>query len=282
MRQVFGKGLESLIPSKKQTNKKESPKEEPVFYIEVEKIRSNPYQPRKNFDQDGLRSLADSIKEYGILQPLLVSRVEKGSGTQYQLMAGERRFLASKMIGLTQVPVIVRDPTEKEKLEISVVENVQRSYLNSMEQAEAYKMLFQKDVAKMVGKSRESVANTLRLLELPNEIKQALRDDRITEGHARAMLALENKQKQKALFARTVKNGLNVREVESLAQKMNIWQPVKKQITGAAKEVKVLEDKIRKALGIRGVKLSMSGGKPKLTIFFDSKKEIDSLFQRMK
>jgi len=164
MKQTFGKGLESLIPKKTdKTPKIYEVKQEPVFYIEIEKIKSNPYQPRKNFGQDGLQSLADSIKEHGVLQPLLVSRIEKDLGTEYQLIAGERRLLASKMVGLTQIPVIVREPAEKEKLEVSIIENVQRLNLNSMEKAEAYQKMqeefnfLQKDIAKMVGKSREAV-----------------------------------------------------------------------------------------------------------------------------
>lgn len=289
MKQTFGKGLESLIPKKtNKTPKIFEVKQEPIFYIEIEKIKSNPYQPRKNFDQDGLQSLADSIKEHGVLQPLLVSRIEKDSGTEYQLIAGERRLLASKMVGLTQIPVIVREPTEKEKLEVSIIENVQRLNLNSMEKAEAYQKMqeefnfLQKDIAKMVGKSREAVANTLRLLDLPEEIKQALREERITEGHARAMLAIENPQKQKAVFVRTIRDGLNVREVEGLAQKLNIWQPVKRQVSAVSKEVKALEEKIRNAIGIKNIKLRIEAGRPKLTVFFNSKKEIETLFKKFK
>ena len=137
---------------------------------------------------------------------MLVSRIEKETGTEYQLIAGERRFLAAKMVGLNQVPVIVKDPTEKEKLEVSLIENVQRLDLNAMEKAEAYSRLqhdfnfLQKDVAKLCGKSREAVANTLRLLELPDEIKVAVREEKISEGHARAMLAVSDAQKQKVVF----------------------------------------------------------------------------------
>lgn len=290
MKQTFGQGLESLIPKKSGKGQKVLENEkEPIFYIEIEKIKSNPYQPRKNFDQAGLESLSNSIKEYGILQPILVSRIEKGSGwIEYQLVAGERRLLAAKMVGLTQVPAIIREPTENEKLEVSLIENVQRVDLNPMEKAEAYQGLqeefnfLQKDIAKLVGKSREAVANTLRLIDLPKEIKQALREERITEGHARAMLAVQNAQKQKILLARTLKDGLNVREVESLTQKLNIWQPVKKQISAASKEVKDLEEKIRKILGIKNLKLRMAGARPQLTIFFNSKKEIENLFKKFK
>ena len=288
MKQTFGKGMESLIPRKtaKESAVSET-KQEPIFYIEIEKIKSNPYQPRKNFDQDGLNALADSVREFGILQPLLVSRVEKETGTEYQLIAGERRFLAAKMVGLNQVPVIVKDPTEKEKLEVSLIENVQRLDLNAMEKAEAYSRLqqefnfLQKDVAKLCGKSREAVANTLRLLELPEEIKVALREERLSEGHARAMLAVSDAQKQKAVFVRTLRDGLNVREVESLVARLNIWQPVKRKVSAASQEVKHLEEKIRNILGIKTIKLRIEGGRPKLTIFFNSKKEVDGLFKKL-
>ncbi|MBI2626365.1 MAG: ParB/RepB/Spo0J family partition protein [Candidatus Nealsonbacteria bacterium] len=289
MTNTFGKGLESLIP-KKGDQKPAAIKQEPIFYIDIDKIKSNPYQPRKIFDQDGLRSLADSIKEHGILQPLLVSRMQKDSGgaTEYQLVAGERRLLASKMAGLAQVPVIVRDPTEQEKLEVALIENVQREDLNPMEKAEAYKRLqdefkfLQKDIAHMVGKSRESVANTLRLLDLPIEIKEGLKEEKISEGHARAILAVQDLQKQKNLFATVVRNGLSVRDAESLVQKLNIWQPVKKQITAASKEVKDFEEKIRGIFGIKNLKLRVESGLPKLTIFFDSKKELENLLKKIK
>ncbi len=288
MKQTFGKGLESLIPKKSiDASKSSETRKEPIFYIEIEKIKSNPYQPRKNFDHDGIKALADSIRDYGILQPLLVSRVEKESGTEYQLVAGERRLLAAKTIGLTEVPVIIKEPSEKEKLEVSLVENVQRLDLNPMEKAEAYQRLqqefnyLQKDVAKLCGKSREAVANTLRLLELPADIKTALRDERISEGHARAMLAVTDAQKQKTIFVETVRDGLSVREVENLVQKFSIWQPVKRKASAFSEEIKGLEEKIRKILEIKNLKLRTEGGRPKLTILFNSKKEIDNLLKRL-
>ena len=290
MKQTFGKGVESLIPKKgEKTQKGSVVKQEPIFYIELEKIKSNPYQPRKYFDNLGLESLASSIREHGVLQPLLVSRIEKDSGyIEYQLVAGERRLLAAKMVGLTQVPVIVRKPTEQEKLVVSIVENVQRMDLSPLEKAEAYKRLqeefnfLQKDVARLVGKSREAVANTMRLIELPKDIKQALKDEKITEGHARAMLAVGDIQKQKIVFSRTVRDGLNVREVESLIQKINIWQPAKRQASPASKEIKDMEDEIRNAFGIKTLKLRMSAGRPKLDVFFSSKKELEDLLKKMK
>jgi len=290
MKQSFGKGVESLIPKKTAKDQKPSPvKQEPIFYIEIEKIKSNPYQPRKYFDSEALETLAGSIKEHGVLQPLLVSRIEKESGqTEYQLVAGERRLMASKMVGLTQVPVIVREPTEQEKLVVSIVENVQRLDLSPLEKAEAYKRLqeefnfLQKDIARLVGKSREAVANTMRLLDLPKEIKQALKDEKITEGHARAMLAVEDSQKQKVVFARAVRDGLNVREVESLIQKLNIWQPAKRQLPPASKEIKEMEEKFKNVLGVKTIKLRIIAGKPKLDIFLNSKKELENLLRSIK
>lgn len=289
MKQTFGRGLESLIPKKDEDQKPSEMKQEPIFYIDIEKIKSNPYQPRRSFSQDGLKSLAESIKEYGILQPLLVSRLQKESGiTEYQLVAGERRLLAAKMSGLTQVPVIIRDPTEQEKLVVALIENVQREDLNSLEKARAFKLLqdefkfLQKDIAHLVGKSRESIANTMRLLELPLDIKEGIREERISEGHARAILALQDQKKQKTLFASIIRNGLSVREAESLAQKLNIWQPVKRQVTAAYKEIEDLEEKIREILGIKNLKLRIESGLPKLTIFFNSKKELDALLKKIK
>ena len=289
MKQSFGKGVESLIPKKDEKNQKAAAvRQEPIFYIDLAKIKSNPYQPRKYFDQAGLESLASSIKEHGVLQPLLVSRIEKDSGhVEYQLVAGERRLLASKMVGLAQVPVIVREPTEQEKLVVSIVENVQRLDLSPLEKAEAYKRLqeefsfLQKDVARLVGKSRESVANTMRLLDLPQDIKQALKEEKITEGHARAMLAVGDLKKQKVVFAKTVRDGLNVREVESLIQKLNIWQPAQRQLPPPSQEIKEMEERIKNSLGIKTLKLRISAGKPKLDIFFNSKKELENLLKKI-
>lgn len=290
MKNTFGRGLESLIP-KKSSDVQQDPrqKQDPIFYVEIEKIKSNPYQPRKTFDQDALETLANSVREHGILQPLLVSRIEKGSGdVEYQLVAGERRLLAAKMVGLRQMPVIIREPTEQEKLVVSLVENVQRTDLNALEKAEAYHRLQkefnlqQKDIARLVDKSREAVTNTIRLLALPEEIQLAVRESKISEGHARALLGIQDVQKQKAIFTQTVRDGLNVREVESLAQKFNIWQPVKRQISAASKEIKELEEKIREVLGIKALKLRIEVGKPKLTIFFNSKKDLEDLLKRIK
>ena len=289
MKNTFGKGLESLIPKKRgDVIEKPFPAEkEAIFNIEIEKIKPNPYQPRKEFDQEGLNSLAESIREHGILQPLIVTRGEGNEGAQveYQLIAGERRLLAAKMAGLIQVPVVIREPTEREKLEISLIENVQRLDLNPMEKAEAFKRLqeefnfLQKDVAKLCGKSREAIANTLRLLELPNEIKNALKEGKITEGHAKAILMAKEPQRQKILFSKILKDGLNVRETESFVQKLEVWQP-KKRTLEFIELFKDLEKKAKEILRIKTLKFGLQAGKPKLTIFFNSKKEIENFLKR--
>ena len=291
MRNAFGKGLESLIPKKTaETSGDEETQKEAIFYIETERIKPNPYQPRKEFNQEGLQTLADSIKDHGVLQPLIVSRAEGGAGvSEYQLVAGERRLLASKMAGMNQVPGIIREPTEKEKLEVSLIENVQRMDLNPMEEAEAFKRL-QKDfdftheaIARMVGKSRVAVTNTMRLLDLPEEIKQAVRDEKINEGHARAILGVKDVAGQKTLFARVLREGLTVREVEDFSQKLNIWRPTttNKIRLHLHEELKNLENKFKEVLNVKDVFLGINAGKPKLIIFFKSKKEIEQFLQKL-
>lgn len=289
MKQTFGKGLESLIPKKREKIREHPPtKQEAVFNIEIERISPNPYQPRKEFDQEGLMSLAESIREHGILQPLIVSRVEKPGGerVEYQLIAGERRLLAAKMVGLSQVPVIIREPTEKEKLEISLIENVQRLDLNPIERAEAFKRLQDEfnfthlQIGQLVGMSRPSVTNAIRLLELPEEIKQAVKEGKITEGHAKAILMAKEPKRQKVLFAKILRDGLNAREVENLAQKLDVWQPKPKTVK-FIEEFKELEEKAKEIFGIKNLKFGTQLGKPKLTIFFNTKKEVEDLLKRL-
>ena len=291
MKPTFGQGLESLIPKKRRKNKESPPtKKEAVFYIEIEKIQPNPYQPRKEFDQEGLNSLAESIREYGVLQPLIVTRFgkEEGGSTRYQLIAGERRLLASKMAGLTQVPVVIRDSieTEREKLEISLIENVQRLDLNPIEKAEAFKRLEEEfnfnhyQIAKLAGVSRPVVTNSIRLLKLPKEIKEALSQGKISEGQAKAILMAKEPKKQKILFAKVLRDGLNVREVESLAQKLDVWQPKSKTIKFIA-EFKELEEQAKRIFGTKNLKFGMQLGKPKLTIFFQNREEAESLLKRL-
>ena len=298
MKQSFGKGIESLIPKKKQkTVEKAVSKKEAVFFIEIEKIKSNPYQPRKEFNMEALNSLAESIREYGILQPLIVTKVEitnsngKGIRTEYQLIAGERRLMASKIAGLKEVPVIIRKPTDKEKLEISLIENVQRFDLNPIEKAEAFNRLHKEfgmtheKISELAGIGRVAVTNHIRLLDLSEEIKEAARAGKINEGQARAILLTKGSEKQKAVFQKILKDGLNVRETEYFAQKLNIWKPVKNNLkTGISDEIINFEMRFKEIFGVtaKTVRLVLEKGRPKLTVFFDSKGQIKKILEKLK
>lgn len=223
----LGRGLESLIPGVKQM-KPESEKEH-VFYVEVNKIKPNPDQPRQDFDQEGLKELSQSIRKYGVLQPLLVAKMEeessRGRNVYYQLIAGERRLKASKLAGLPSVPVVIRDDfvTKGAKLEIALVENVQRKDLNPVEEAEAYERLAkefgltQQEIAQKVGKSREVVANSLRLVGLPKDIKESLRGGILSRAHARALLAFGDEAKQREVYGHILGGRLSSKDVEQMA-----------------------------------------------------------------
>ena len=229
MKKVFGlgKGLESLIPRSKQMQP--DPQKENVFYVEINKIRPNPDQPRQDFDQEGIKELSQSIRKYGVLQPLLVSKMEeeslRGRNVYYQLIAGERRLKASKLAGLPNVPVVIRDDfvTKGQKLEVALVENVQRKDLNPVEEAEAYERLAkefkltQQEIAQKVGKSREVVANAIRVLSLPKDIKESLRGGILSRAHARALLAFGDESKQREVYGHIMGGRLSSKEVEHMA-----------------------------------------------------------------
>lgn len=230
MKKLFGlgKGLGSLIPSNTDSLQ-DSPKKENVFYVEVNKIKANPDQPRRDFDEGGLKELSQSIRKYGVLQPLLVTKVErvnsKGLDVSYQLIAGERRLRASQMAGLPHVPVIIRDEFDqkKERLEVALIENVQRKDLNPVEEAEAYDRLAKdfglthKEIADKVSKSREVVANAVRLLNLPKDMREALRTEKLTRAHAKALLAFNDDKIQREIYERILKGEISSKEAESIA-----------------------------------------------------------------
>ncbi len=229
MKKVFGlgRGLESLIPKSKQMHP-ESPKEN-IFYVEINKIRPNPDQPRQDFDQEGIRELSQSIRKYGVLQPLLVSKMEedsqRGRDVYYQLIAGERRLKAAKLAGIPSVPVVIRDDflTKGVRLEVALVENLQRKDLNPIEEAEAYERLArdfnlsQQEIAQKIGKSREVVANSIRLLGLPKDIKESLRGGILSRAHARALLAFGDEAKQREVYDHILGGRLSSKEVEQMA-----------------------------------------------------------------
>jgi len=287
MKKLFGlgRGLESLIPAKYSV--KITPKiHENVFYIEVNKIKPNPNQPRHDFDKDGLKELATSIKKYGVLQPLLVSKIERetdrGLDVEYELITGERRLRAAKMAGLPHVPAIIKDNFDESrlKLEVALVENLQREDLNPMEEAEAYARLAkefnltQKDIASKVAKSREVVANAVRLLDLPADIKEGLRSGKITRTHARALLSFKDEAKQREMFKQILAGNFAVRELESEAR---AYSAAKKSVTPAiSPRFEELQRNLAKNLGtVVFIKSGASGGS--IIVKFSNLEELNKI-----
>lgn len=255
----LGKGLSSLIPSGT-ANAGDNGREN-IFYVEVHKVRPNPDQPRTDFDKESLADLAKSIRKYGVLQPLLVSKIEeespRGMNVYYQLIAGERRLRASQLAGLPQVPVIIRDDvaqTGSQKLEVSLIENLQRNDLNPMEEAMAYERLSsefgltQKEIAEKVSKSREAVANTIRLTKLPRFMQDALRAGRISAAHGRALLAFEDERRQKEVYEQILAGGFSTRDTESAAAAAKGGVPRDTRFSGLERN---LSEKLRVPVVIR-------------------------------
>ncbi len=214
-KKALGRGIEALLKTAGEDRNVSA-----VNEVSPDSLSVNPYQPRQDFNEDNLNELADSIKQKGILQPVLVEPAGEG---KYIIIAGERRVRAAKIAGLKQIPVIVKQFSDEEKLEIALIENIQRENLSPIEEAYAYKRLIdisglnQEEIARKVGRKRSTIANALRLLKLPGSIRDALGKGRITSGHARALLMIEDKGKQKNLFQQILKNGLSVRQAEAFA-----------------------------------------------------------------
>jgi len=298
----LGRGLASLIPPK---NKISKPQEDFNYFgakinpgnseqnsqsllaqgkkveeVEIFKIVSNPHQPRKDFDEEKLKELSESIKKNGIIQPIIVTKL----GDQLELIAGERRLKAAKLAGLSKVPVIIREADEQQKLEIAIIENIQRHDLNPIEEADSYLKLSkefglsQEEVAQKVGKSRSAVANKLRLLQLPMEIQRALREEKITEGHAKAILAITEPEKQRALFELILKNNLTVRQVEDKTKEISVRKH--KRLISVDPEIKEIEDRLTGTLGTK-VKLQKAGQGGKIVIEYYSSEELKSILEKI-
>lgn len=265
-----------------------------IFYIEVEKIQPNPYQPRRSFDEAALQELAGSIQEYGILEPLLVSRQERetpdgGLLVDYQLIAGERRLMAAKLVGLTTVPAIIRDDSdERVKLEISLIENLQREDLNPVEKARAFARLadefglVQREIAFRVGKSREWVANTMRLLALSYEAQKAIESGRISEGHARIILSLVNPEERHRLLETILAKNLTVREAEAETRLMSSVRAreTPRIVLEPDPISRELASRLEETLGTK-VNLRRRGERGEIAITFHSPEELDSIIQKI-
>ncbi|MCJ7723549.1 MAG: ParB/RepB/Spo0J family partition protein, partial [Anaerolineales bacterium] len=275
----LGKGLEALIPTG-QTPLGDGG----VTQVSVGMIAQNPRQPRVNFDETGLAELAASIREHGVIQPLVVTPVN--SEGKHVLIVGERRLEAARSIGLQSVPVIIRHASDQQTLELALIENIQREDLNPLEEADAYRQLIDdfdlshEEIALQVGKSRVSVTNTLRLLNLPESVKQALLDGRITEGHARALLGLPAREAQEAALQTVIIRELNVRQTEELVRKLSGQKPPAKQKFIPPPEIVDLEQRLRDSLGTKVIlRHGKKGGS--VTIHYYSDEELDTLLGRL-
>lgn len=290
----LGKGLDSLIPNavgeakvKKET--KEALKEEKggqETIVKITMVEPNRKQPRKNFDEDALQELSDSIKQFGLIQPILV----QDRKDHYEIIAGERRWRAAKMAGLKEVPVIIRNYSEREIMEISLIENIQREDLNPIEEAQAYKRLLeefhlkQDEVAERVSKSRAAVTNSMRLLKLTDEVQQMLIDDMISTGHARALLAIENPEEQYTVAQKIFDEKLSVRDVEKLVKNLHKpAKPAKKSADDKTMEAIYLdiEEKLKQRLSTKVTVTSKGEGAGKIEIEFYNHEDLDRLMDLM-
>lgn len=280
-RQVLGRGLESLIPTKTKTSIPETgvSADVPVSIIPLSKIEPNPHQPRQHFPDAELVQLSESIRKHGVLQPVIVTKIDGG----FELIAGERRVKASRRAGLVNIPAVVKEATDQDKLELAIIENVQRHDLNPVEEAKAYEKLVdnfkltQEGVAMRMGKSRETIANTLRVLELPMNIQESLAEGKITLGHAKALLSVKSRSEQKKLFDNILAGGLTVRETEGRA-KQKRFKPGRR---GQQDPLLVdLENRLRTGLGAK-VKIKPRGKGGSIQIDCFSREELSDVVRRI-
>jgi len=277
-RQALGKGLGALIPEK---GVPEGEGKRPLQQCGIEEVHPNPFQPRKAFSDEQLQELVDSIREKGILQPLLVRRRSDG----YELIAGERRWRAAQRAGLREIPILVRDVSDSEMLELSLIENIQREDLNPIEEAEAYKRLMeqfhltQEEISKKVGKDRSTIANTVRLLKLPPEIKLSLAQGKITMGHARAFLSLDGVDKQRLLWKKLLSAGLSVRQTESLVKRLRTRSSPPPRRSHP--EWSGLIEEIQRVLGTK-IRILGDRRRGKIEIHFFSPDELDRIIELLR
>ena len=291
-RNGLGKGLDSLIPEKKvnqATSEKsiDSEKNEDSanstgeIMVKINEVEPNREQPRKDFDEDALMELADSIKQFGILQPLLVQKKKD----YYEIIAGERRWRAAKIAGIQEVPIIVKNYTEQEIVEISLIENIQRENLNPIEEAMAYKRLLeefslkQDEVAERVSKSRTAVTNSMRLLKLSDRVQQMIVDDMISTGHARALLAIDDEEQQYMLANKIFDEKLSVRETEKLVKSLkNPKKEVKKKNIEHTFVYDNLEEQMKNIIGTKVSVSPKANGKGKIEIEYYSEEELERIY----
>jgi ParB family chromosome partitioning protein len=280
----LGKGLGALLP-----NMDDDANNGPQMELEINLITANPYQPRREFSNEKLTELADSIRIHGIIQPLLAREIDG----KYQLIAGERRLRAAKLAGLTTVPVVIKEMSEQSMMEVAIVENIQRENLNPIEEAEAFRRLMnefyltQDDIAKKVGKSRPAIANTLRLLNLPKEVQNDLGSGTLTMGHARALLGLRTPEEQKHIWAQIQLQQLSVRETEELIRKLNEPPAVSREtkiktsiISDRDPNIQLVEEELQQTLGTK-VTIKEKGKGGKIEIDYYSTEEFERICEKL-
>ncbi len=280
-KKALGKGLGALLSNIEQDE------EGLVNEIRLSEIEPNKAQPRKSFDEQKLMDLSESIKLHGVIQPIIVKKTDNGF---YQIIAGERRWRAAKMAGILNIPVVVKDYSNKEVMEIALIENIQRQDLNPIEESEAYKRLLdeysltQDEVSKRVGKSRPAIANSLRLLNLPDDIKDMLIEEKITSGHARSILSLDSIELQKAAVDKIIKEDMNVRQTEKLVKKIFEARETKKRKVGDKNilaNFSDIENRIANVLGAK-VKIYPGKNKNKIEIEYYSNDDLERLLRLLK
>ncbi len=286
----LGKGLDLMIPNVvgEEKEKKEQKvviteeKEQGETLVKISKVEPNREQPRKFFDEDALQELADSIKQFGLLQPILV----QDRKDYYEIIAGERRWRAAKLAGLKEVPVIIKNYTEQEIVEIALIENIQREDLNPIEEAQAYKKLLtefnlkQDEVAERVSKSRAAVTNSIRLLKLSDKVQQMVIDDMISTGHARALLAIEDPEQQYIIAQKIFDEKLSVRDIEKLVKDLHKTPKAKKLDDKAMQAIyQDIEEKLKQSLGTKVAISSKGKGAGKIEIEFYSHEDLDRLLE---
>ncbi|MBU2101628.1 ParB/RepB/Spo0J family partition protein [Patescibacteria group bacterium] len=271
--------------------KNDKKEEDYIFHIETDRISPNPHQPRRNFEEEPLRELANSIREFGVLQPIVVSRIEKevdtGSAVEYELIAGERRLMAAKMLGLPTIPSIVREAkADVEKLELAVIENIQRENLDTIETARAMARLqdefgmAQREVATRLGKSRETVSNTMRLLNLPTEMQAAISEGKLSDSQGRLLLSIDDPKIRESFFKDAINQKLSVRDLEARIKRV---RGQKNERGGGTRyldpETSALKERLEEYLGTR-VDMKKDGKSGKIIINFYSQEELDSLINK--
>ncbi len=274
-KRALGKGLSALIPERAEGEHKR----EEVVYVQTTQIRPNPFQPREEFNEDTINELAQSIKEKGVIQPLLVRRV----GDNYELIAGERRLRAAKSLGHKDIPVLIRNVDDKDSLELALIENIQRQELNPIEEAHAFQHLMEKfhmsqdEISDVLGKARTSIANTLRLLKLPHEIQEEIKRGRISFGHGRALIEIDDANLQRKLAQEIIAKGLSVRELESLI-KTRRPSGIKRKIAPGLRDphVSVFEEALQHALATK-VRVSKRKKRGHITIEFYSQEDLERI-----